>query len=217
MSPSTVVRQGLEKGLDLVAICDHNSAENVEAVRRAAQGTALAVIGGMEICSREEVHVLGLFRNDRDVRSAQDVVYDSLRGENDPEAFGEQLVVNERDEVVCHNPRFLLGAIDLTLEEVVRTIHRLGGIAIASHIDRPSFSVISQLGFVPPGLGLDAVEVCSEDVPTIPENLAVIRSSDAHRPEEIGARRTRFLVERPTASEIALGLGQTDGRRIVVE
>ena len=217
MSPSTVVRQGLEKGLDLVAICDHNSAENVEAARRAAQGTALAVIGGMEICSREEVHVLGLFQNDRAVRSAQDVVYDNLRGENDPEAFGEQLVVNERDEVVCHNPRLLLGAIGLTLEEVVRTIHGLGGIAIASHVDRPSFSVISQLGFIPADLGLDAVEVCSENVPTLPEDLAVLRSSDAHRPEEIGTRRTCFLMESPTVSEIALALGQIQGRRIVVE
>ncbi len=217
MSPPTVVRLGRERGLDLIAICDHNSAENVEAASRAAEGTGLAVVGGMEITSREEVHVLGLFRDDRALYSMQELVYENLRGENDPEAFGEQLVMNERGEVVRHNPRLLLAATSLTLEEVVRTIHDLGGIAIASHVDRPSFSVISQLGFIPDGLGLDGVEARSENLPAIPEGLAVVRSSDAHRPEEIGAERTRFLVERPTVSEIGLALKQAQGRRVMAE
>jgi len=214
MSPRAVVRQARERGLDLIAICDHNSAENVEAASRAAERAGLAVIGGMEITSREEVHVLGLFHEDRLLRAAQDVVYDNLPGENDPDTFGEQLVTDEEDRVVGHNRRLLIGATELTLGEVVRTIHELGGIAIASHVDRPSFSVLSQLGFIPDGLGLDAVEVCSEDVPAIPEGLAMVRSSDAHRLEEIGARRTRFLLERPTALEIGMALRRTAGRRI---
>ena len=217
MSPPAVVRLAQERGLDLIAICDHNSAENVEAVARAAMGTGLAVIGGMELTSREEVHVLGLFQNDRALRSAQEVVYDHLQGENDPEAFGEQLVMNERDEVVRHNPRLLLGATAFTLEEVVRTIHDLGGVAIASHVDRPSFSIISQLGFIPDGLALDAAEVCSGHVPAIPEGLAVVKSSDAHRLEEIGAERTRFLVAEPTASEIGLALRQAQGRMVMAD
>jgi hypothetical protein len=101
------------------------------------------------------------------------------------------------------------------LEEVVRTIHRLGGIAIAAHVDRPSFSVISQLGFIPPGLCLDGVEVCSDTLPALPEDLAVVRSSDAHRPAEIGSRYTCFLLERPTASEIEMALKRIEGRRIL--
>ena len=214
MSPAAVVRWALERGLDVIAICDHNSAENVEAASRAAERAGLAVIGGMEITSREEVHVLGLFHEDGLLRAAQDVVYDNLPGENDPDTFGEQLVTDEEDRVVGHNRRLLIGATELTLGEVVRTIHELGGIAIASHVDRPSFSVLSQLGFIPDGLGLDAVEVCSEDVPAIPEGLAMVRSSDAHRLEEIGARRTRFLLERPTALEIGMALRRTAGRRI---
>lgn len=215
MCPSTVVRHALGRGLDLIAICDHNSAENVDAVSRAAERAGLAVIGGMEITSREEVHVLGLFQEDGLLRAAQEVVYDNLPGENDPGTFGEQLVTDERGQVIRHNRRLLIGATTLTLAEVVRTVHELGGLAIAAHVDRPSFSVLSQLGFIPEGLGLEAVEVCSENVPPIPEGLAVVRFSDAHRPEEIGARRTRFLVERPTAAEIGLALGQAEGRRIL--
>jgi len=215
MSPSTVVRQARGRGLDLIAICDHNSAENVEAASRAAAGTGLAVIGGMEITSREEVHVLGLFREDRLLSAAQDVVYDNLPGENDPHTFGEQLVTDEEDQVIRHNPRLLIGATDLTLDEVVRTVHDLEGLAIASHVDRPSFSVLSQLGFIPQDLALDGVEVCSATVPALPGDLPVIFSSDAHRLGEIGARYTRFLVENGTASEIGMALRRMGGRRIL--
>ena len=215
MSPPAVVRRGREKGLHVIAVCDHNSAENVEAAIHASEDAGLAVIGGMEITTREEVHVLGLFKDDRALQSAQEVVYENLRGENDPETFGEQWVMNERGEVVRHSGRLLIGATGLSLEEVVQTIHRLGGLAIAAHVDRPRFSLISQLGFVPAGLGLDGVEACSDKPPAVPEDLAVVRSSDAHRLEEIGSRYTRFLVERPTVSEIGMALRRIDGRRIV--
>jgi hypothetical protein len=215
MSPPAVVREARKRGLHVIAVCDHNSTENVEATGRAAEDAGLAVIGGIEICTREEVHVLGLFKDDQALESAQEVVYENLSGENDPEIFGEQLVMDERGEVTRHNSRLLIGATDLTLEEVIRIIHRLGGMAIAAHVDRPSFSVISQLGFIPPGLRLDGVEVCYDKLPALPEDLAVVRSSDAHRPEEIGSRYTRFLLEEPTASEIEMALRRIEGRRIL--
>jgi hypothetical protein len=215
MSPQTVVREARKRGLHLIAVCDHNSAENAGSTGRAAAETGLGFIGGIEISSREEVHVVGLFRDNRSLESAQEAVYENLNGENDPGIFGEQLVMNERGEVTGNNRRLLIGATDLALEEVIRTIHSLGGVAIAAHVDRPSFSVISQLGFFPPGLELDGVEVCSEKLPQLPADLAVIRSSDAHRPEEIGRRYTRFLLEEPTASEVEMALRRIDGRRIL--
>ncbi len=215
MSPPGVVRTAREKGLDLIAVCDHNSAENVAATACAARGTGLAVIGGMEICTREEVHVLGLFADDLALASAQDAVYQNLSGENDPELFGEQLVMNERGEVVARNSRLLIGATGLSLKEVVETIHGLGGLAIAAHVDRPRFGLISQLGFVPPGLELDAAEACSDNLPALPKGLSVVRSSDAHRPEEIGSRCTRFMVEEPTAGEVGMALRGVEGRRVL--
>jgi len=204
-----------ERGLDLIAICDHNSAENVQAVIRAAEKVGLAVIGGMEITSREEVHVLGLFQEDHLLNAVQDVIYDNLPGENDPGVFGEQLVMDREDRVVRRNQRLLIGATDLSLDEVVRIIHEFNGLAIASHVDRPSFSVLSQLGFIPEDLQLDGVEVCSERLPALPGNMPVIRSSDAHRLGEIGTRQTCFLVEKGTAAEIGMALRRTGGRRIM--
>lgn len=217
MSPSAVVRWARERGIDIIAICDHNTAENVEAARRAAQETELAVIGGMELTSREEVHLLGLFDRSEDLASVQRIIYENLAGENEPEVFGEQLVMDENDRVVSHNRRLLIGATELTLAALVRLIHDYRGLAIASHIDRPSFSVLSQLGFIPQNLKLDAVEIHSTRPSDVPEHLSVIRSSDAHRRDEVGSRCTRFLIEDGTVSEIARALSQTDKRRIVSE
>ncbi|MHC4713304.1 MAG: PHP domain-containing protein [Planctomycetota bacterium] len=215
MSPRAVVTYAREKGLDLIAICDHNSAENVEAAGRAGEQVGLAVVPGMEITSREEVHVLGLFEQDTLLYRMQQVVYDNLPGENDPDTFGEQLVMDDCERVVGRNHRLLIGATQLTLQEVVRAIHEFEGLAIAAHVDRPSFSVLSQLGFIPDGLGLDGVEVCSNETPAACEGMPAIFSSDGHRPEEIGARHTRFQMERPTAGEIRMALKGLGGRGIL--
>jgi len=201
--------------MDVIGICDHNSAENVAAVRTAAAPIGLAVIGGMEITSREEVHVLGLFPEDGALAAAQNVVYEHLAGCNDPETFGDQLVMNAQDELITSNHRLLIGATDLTLADVVQTIHEFGGIAIAAHVDRPSFSVVSQLGFIPQGLGLDGVEVSSWSASSLSTDLSVICCSDAHRSSEIGTRCTRFLMKAPTVSEIGMALRQIGDRRIL--
>lgn len=215
MSPSKVARRARETGLDVIGICDHNSAENVEAAARAGQKVGVAVIGGMEITSREEVHVLGYFREPSVLSKAQETVHDHLSGENDPDAFGEQLVMDENDRVIGRQRKLLIGATDLTLEEVVRMVHGLGGVAIASHVDRPSYSVFSQLGFIPFGLELDGVEIGACRPAGLPADLPVVSSSDAHRLNEIGHRRTRFVVESPTVEEIEMALKRTGGRRIL--
>lgn len=216
MSPGTIVQTAIKRGLDIIAICDHNSSENVKAARDAARGSDLTVIGGMEITSREEVHILGLFREDTMLAGVQKVIYDNLPGKNNPDFFGDQLVMDERDRVTGENTRLLIGATGLTVKEIVSIVHQYEGIAVASHIDRPSFSLISQLGFVPDNLGLDAVEVFSGKEPVVPEQIPVIFSSDAHRPGEIGRRRTGFFMKSACFNEIKMALDGSGDRRIVV-
>ncbi len=215
MSPSNIAQLAKERKLDVIAICDHNCAENVPATRRAAEKVGLTVIGGMEITTQEEVHVLGLFADDSSLAAVQDLVHNHLPGENEPEIFGEQLIMDEEDNVIGRSRRLLIGATDLPLDEVVGTIHNFGGIAIASHVDRPSFSVTSQLGFIPAGLGLDGIEVSSWSALPAPGELPVICSSDAHRSEEVGTRWTRFLMKAPTVPEIGMALKRINDRRIL--
>ncbi|MCK4819193.1 PHP domain-containing protein, partial [bacterium] len=159
MSPKAIVERSLEQGLDIIAVCDHNSAENVAASIRASVKHGLRVLPGIEISSKEEVHILAIFETVEQALSMQDVVYKHLKGTNRPELFGDQVIANEFDEVDGFNDRLLIGATSMGVEKIVKETGRLGGLSIASHVDRPSFSILGQLGFIPPDLELDAIEV----------------------------------------------------------
>ena len=220
MSPQKIVAQVLHRNIEIIAICDHNSAENVPAVTAAAGG-AVVVLPGLEICTKEEIHVLGVFQDIEAAFHMQSLVFDSLPGKNDPDAFGVQVVANERDEVVALEDHLLIGAADVPAEEIVNEIHRLGGIAIASHIDRESYSVIGQLGFIPESLRFDALELshhienqeARRRFPGLPD-LPFVRSSDAHFLGDLGTNTSEYLLERPTFPEIRKALRGEDGRRV---
>ncbi|MBW2096175.1 MAG: PHP domain-containing protein [Deltaproteobacteria bacterium] len=221
MSPRRIVEKCRERGLDIIALCDHNSAENVEPAIRVGEALGIRVLPGMEINSKEEVHTLAIFGQTNQAFAMQDIVYGSLTGVNRPEFFGEQVRANEFDEVEGFNDRLLIGAVDLGLEEIVREIHRLGGLCIASHVDRPSYSLISQLGFVPPGVYLDAVEVsdprwAGSEGRGILETLGlpVVTSSDAHFLKDIGRRVSVFFMETATVEELRLALLGKSGRSV---
>ena len=159
MSPRAVVETSIEEQLDIIAICDHNAMENVQFVLRSVEGKPLTLLPRMEITSSEEVHLLALFDTLDDLTKIQNIVYDHLPGTNREEIFGCQTIVNELDEVEGFNDRFLLGATQLSLLEIIHHIHGFGGLAIASHIDRESFSIIGQLGFIDQDIPLDALEI----------------------------------------------------------
>ena len=192
MQATAIVEQARKVGLDVIAICDHNSAENVAAVVKAGQREALPVIPGIEITSSEEVHILGLFRAEEDLMGVQELVYENLPGENSEEAFGPQIIIDEWDNAVGTNQKLLIGATNLTLEKVVEIIHRFSGLAIASHVDRERFSLIGQLGFIPDGLKLDAIEISRPGAVTKEYGYPVLCSSDAHFLDDIGKNSSCF-------------------------
>ena len=123
MQATAIVEQAKKVGLDMIGICDHNSAENVAAVVKAGAREALPVILVMEITSSVEVQSLGLFNTEPDLMSMQEVVYANLSGENYEQDYGPQTVVDEWDNVVGTNSRLLLGATTMTVERVVEAIH----------------------------------------------------------------------------------------------
>ena len=223
MTPIKIVDQAVKKGLSMIAITDHNSLENTQAVIKVARGTVLKVLAGVEITSVEEAHILGLFEKEDAVDSMQALIDDNLMpGENDEDLFGIQVVANEKDEVERISNRLLIGATQLSLEQIVLEIHQRQGLAIAAHIDRMSFSIPSQLGFIPPDLSLDALEISRHT--TLPEareqipecgRYPVLTSSDAHFLNEIGQCRTCFEAERAEFAELRLALTGQEGRRLI--
>jgi len=216
MVPTGIVRQARNAGLDVIGICDHNSAENVGAVVSAGQSENLAVVGGIEITSREEVHILGFFQDLTKLMQLQELVYGNLAGENDEEAFGAQTVVNENDEAVGSVEKLLIGATGLSVDRVVEEIHGLGGLAVASHVDREGFSILGQLGFIPEGLKLDALEVSPSSPFGEWEGHTVVTFSDAHFLRDIGRSFTTFAVREAAIDEFGKALAGREGRKAAI-
>ncbi|MEW6108205.1 MAG: PHP domain-containing protein [Nitrospirota bacterium] len=222
MTPRGIVEKAASIGINILAVCDHNSVENVEVTRDLARKKGINVVPGLEINSSEEAHILGLFRDLESAFKMQEIVYENLQpGENDEDRFGMQVVVNEIDEVLGFNKRLLIGSTNLTVNKLVESIQGLGGVAIASHIDREGFGIIGQLGFIPPDIKFDALEISyrikhSEALIKFDEyrHIPFVSSSDAHRIEDIGRSTTRFLMNHSTFEEMGLALKGIDGRRV---
>jgi len=221
MHPKALVERALAANLNVIAICDHNSSENVPYVIRAAQGENLKIFPGMEITTSEEVHLLAIFDSLSDLASLQKIVYQHLAGKNDEERFGVQAIVNENGEVEGINDKLLIGATDIPLNDLLNYVHELNGLAIAAHIDRESFSVLSQLGFIDESIDFDALEVTpltglkqARVKYRELSNYSFILSSDAHYLMDIGTAMTKIMLEEPTFSELKMAFARQNGRRV---
>lgn len=210
MTPFRIINIAVNKGINVIAISDHNSAENTEVAVKIAKEKGIMVLPAIEITSKEEAHVLAIFGSIDEAMEMQEIVYRHLPdGINDERVIGYQVVVNENDEVLRFNKRILFGATSLSLKDIVDTIHFIGGIAVASHIDREIFNVISQFGFVPDDIVFDALEISysterqeAESVFGEYKSITWITSSDAHHLDDIGRRTISFYLEELSFEEI---------------
>jgi PHP family Zn ribbon phosphoesterase len=222
MSPRNIIQRSLDASLELIAICDHNTSENAGAVMREGRRRGINVLPGLEICSKEEVHILAIFGELEHALAMQEWVYAGLSGENQPEVFGYQIVANEDSEVLGENPRLLIGATRLGLADIVRQTHALSGLSVSAHVDRPANGIINQLGFIPPELAIDGVEVSrhialSNARQALPEigSRPCITSSDAHFLRDIGRAHTVLRMATATIEEIGFALRGEQGRSIL--
>ena len=189
MTPNNIVNMSIIKGLDVIAVTDHNSCGNVRAVMEVA-GDRLLVIPGMEVETSEEVHVVCYFADIDTAEKMGEYIKEHMSGiKNQEEIFGEQLYMDADDNVIGKEENLLVTATDLNIFEVVGKAKELGGIAVPAHIDRSSYSVLSNLGFMPPDLQAKTVEITAKNR----ENLSaeyegkynIITNSDAHYLEDI--------------------------------
>ena len=219
MIPPLIVQSALEKGINLLAVTDHNASANVGAVQQAARDTGLIVLPGMELQTREEVHVVCLFDTLEQLAAWQNLVSQHLPPlENDIEYFGEQFVVDETGEFVRREMQLLLTSADLSLEEAIGAVNSLGGLAIPAHVDRKANGLLEILGFVPAGVTSDALEISRHITvdaalvryPQI-RGYPLVRDGDAHRLNEL-LGVNEFLMESPTVAELKMALRHENGR-----
>ena len=210
MTPSNIVRMAHIKGLDVLALTDHNSLKNTPAFMQAAGQYKIIAIPGIEVCTIEDVHVIGLFPTLEDALGFDEFIYGKLTDiENNPKIFGNQYIYNERDEIIASEPKLLISGALISIDEAYEKISSYNGVMIPAHIDRPAYSLIANLGFVPENSMFTCVElkdkINEQDLvqnnPYL-KNCNVIYNSDAHYLYEINERDNYIEVENATITDI---------------
>lgn len=203
MTPNNIVNMALIKGLDIIAVTDHNAAGNVSAVMDKGSRRQLIVVPGMEIETVENVHVLSLFPDFDSCKDAENKIKENLPFiKNKEEIFGRQLLMDADDEITRKVEGLLITATNLSIEEVFKVIEGAGGIAIPAHIDRDSYSILSNLGVIPEDLPVTNIELSGKcdmesflsEYPELKE-FGVLQNSDAHYLWDISERDNYIETE----------------------
>ena len=224
MSPARIASLAHSCGLDIIGITDHNSTKQCELIWKLGRKLGLTVIPGCEMTTREEVHCLGLFPDFDALNEFQYYLDKHLTVIlNNSTLFGYQAVVDEDENILEEVVNYLGASLNASIEEVEQKVHELSGIFIPAHIDRPRNSLYSQLGFFPPGLKVDALQISKlADEKTvrakykISSDTTLVKFSDAHYLGDLGNVFTNFEIEEPTFGELRKALLGLDGRRCLI-
>ena len=187
-TPGNIVGMSVIKNLDVIALTDHNTCKNCAAAMAIGKEYGITVIPGMELTTSEEVHVLCLFHNLEDAMGFDAYVEPRiLQIPNDPKAFGDQFLCDDNDEVIGTFPTLLISATDISFDKVDEAIKPFNGVMVPAHIDKNSFSLMSNLGFVPPDSDFKCFELANmanlhklQEANPYLKNCNVITDSDAH-------------------------------------
>ena len=222
MSPQALVAQAQARGVSLIALTDHNCARNAPALAAAAAATGglVKALYGLEVRTAEEVDVLTIFGDVEAALEFGEWVWSGLPDVPcNPALFGDQVVVDEHEEILEFVDRLLINGIAYDLDTVCRRARERGALVVPAHVDRPTDSVISQLGWLPEELPVDAVELSrfgdEHELARTHRWLTerpVVRFSDAHRLADVGYQQTRFHVAEATIDELREALRGREGR-----
>lgn len=206
MTPPNIANMAYVAGLDIIAVTDHNSARNARAVINAARGLPLVVIPGMELTTAEEIHVVCLFPDaDSAEKAGLELEKHLPPVQNRPEFFGEQVIMDENEEITGTFPFLLSNALDISIDNLPNIISGFGGFCYPAHIDKQSNSIISVFGALPDKPKFSSLEVHN---PTqffenaenafYREAYTIITSSDAHNLHDISARENTLELDAPS-------------------
>ncbi len=199
MSPKLILEQAVRKKLKVISITDHNTVQHSVLACQLSKDMPIKVVPGVELTTREEVHLLAYFPNiEALLKIEKEIDHYLPKQKNISRVFGYQICYNLRGEIVGIDEVLRQVSLNVGLDDLVNIIHRLRGIAIPAHIDKNRFSLLSQLGFLDREANFDAVEVSKykwhKDNFKLGDKLEgfpVISGSDSHNIEDIGL----FFIE----------------------
>ncbi len=188
MTPNNIVNMSCIKRLNVLSVTDHNTVRNYPAVKKVALKKNIEVIPGMEVSSREEVHLLCFFREYLDALKVDKIIYESLPNiNNNATIFGEQNIYNEKDEIVGQIEKLLLNSSKYSIDEIFNIVKKNNGIVIPAHVNRQAYGMVGVLGFIPNNLDINYIEIADKHFinDKIYKNYKIIQNSDAHRLADI--------------------------------
>lgn len=223
MSPKKIIEKAKAKELDIIGITDHNSTKQCSVMKKTGDKNGIFVLQGVEITTKEEVHCLAFFENNDKLSKFQNYIEQHLPDiKNNVNLFGYQVVVDDNENIVEQIDTLLISAINRSISQIEKEVHSLGGLFIPAHIDKLKNSVISQLGFLPEDLNVDALELSKHttkkkflDKNDYLKQYSFIQSSDAHYVDNIGDVSTKLLMNEISFGEIKQALANQNGRKII--
>ncbi|MBR2715972.1 MAG: PHP domain-containing protein [Ruminococcus sp.] len=188
MTPNNIVGMSKLLGLDVIALTDHNTVLNCEAVSKVAKENGLCFIPGMELTTMEEIHVVCLFPDYEKALKFNDYVKEhQMQFKNRTDIYGRQVIMNENDEEIGEVDNLLILATDISVMNIKDIVTSFGGVCYPAHINRDSMSIISSLGEIPPECDFKTAEVSSSgDIEKLKaahpilSDMLIVRDSDAH-------------------------------------
>lgn len=187
MTPNNIINMAILKNLDVIAVTDHNCAFNIPALQKAANSYGIAFVPGIEVQTKEEVHILCYFKDYINAFNFGKIIYDLLPDiKNNENLFGNQYIMDENDNITGSLEKLLLSSANITLNSLVKLTKEYAGVCVPAHVDRASYSIITNLGFIPFNLNINTIEVSKNcNTNFIQKNNSlnkykIIRSSDAH-------------------------------------
>lgn len=224
MTPDNIIALALERGLDVIAITDHNSTRHCRLAEHYSHNRDIFVLCGAEITTKEEAHCLAYMPDHESLDKLQAYLDEHLPNiPNNPDVFGDQVQIDEDMNIVYEESRLLTSAIDQSVNQIADFVHSIGGLFVPAHIDKTTTSLISQLGFIPFDLDYDAVELSKHGnkdemlkIHKYLKNKTFTRSSDAHLPDIIGTAPCYLEMETRSFEEIKMAFQNKDGRRVLL-
>jgi PHP family Zn ribbon phosphoesterase len=224
MSPVNIIKRAKEKKIDIIGITDHNSTKQCAVLKEVGDEFGVFVIKGAEITTKEEVHCLTFFENDNQLFEFQKYIDAHMSDiKNDVNKFGYQCIVDRDDNILEQEEKLLISALNVGISEIEKKVHQLNGLFIPAHIDRANNSMLSNLGFLPPDLNVDALEISKNikysefiDRNRYLKRNTFIQDSDSHFIDDIGKVYSFFQIEKPSFRELQMALNHENGRKVSI-
>ena len=217
MAPLALMQRAAECGIQWLAITDHNSMANCPAYAEAAKRAGIYFTWGVEIQSSEEIHILAYFDSPDNAQAFDIELYNSLLPiNNDPDYFGDQVVIDENENIIRMEQRALINSSLWDISQVAERISAYGGYAVPAHIDASVNSIISQLGFMPAEPAFEVFGITADWISQQPyfANRSLLRASDAHYLTDLGSGYSMLLLEKPCVAELKKAALRQEGREI---